>query len=135
MSPEKLVAFGFVVFVILAAVAVVFKKTPRKPKKRHFVNKWRELQKLCSNKDTWPLAVINADNLLDEVMKNLRISGKTMGERLVSAQKIFTDIDGVWYAHKLRNKLAHGEDFKLSEKNVKDALVGFLQALKDLGAL
>jgi hypothetical protein len=41
----------------------------------------------------------------------------------------------VWFGHKLRNKLVH-EDYKLTNRNdVKNALLGFLQALKDLGAM
>jgi hypothetical protein len=58
-----------------------------------------------------------------------------MGERLVSAQRDLTANDRIWYAHKMRNKLVH-EDYNLTRKNdVKEALLGFLQALKDLGAM
>ena len=58
-----------------------------------------------------------------------------MGERLVDAQKVFTDNDGVWYAHKLRKKVEAEPDFKLKKTDVKDALIGIRQGLKDLGAL
>ena len=135
MTPEKIAAITFVGLIAIAAGIVFIIKLPRRPKQRYFVYKWRELQKLCSNKDTWPLAIINADSLLDEAMKRLKISGKTMGERLVSAQRMFTDNDTLWQAHKLRNKLVHEEPLKLTEQDVKNALVGFRQALKDLGAL
>jgi hypothetical protein len=120
---------------MVAAFIILIVRLPRRPKQSKFVSRWRELQKLCKNKDTWPLAIINADSLLDEAMKRLKISGKTMGERMVSAQKMFTDNDAVWHAHKLRNRLAHDEPVKLTEQDVKDALIGFGQALKDLGAL
>jgi hypothetical protein len=90
---------------------------------------------MCGSKDTWPLAIINADKLLDTALKKRRFSGKTMGERLVSAQKKFTNNDSVWFAHKLRNRLVHEQDVSLREKDVKEALIGFRQALKDLGAL
>jgi hypothetical protein len=58
-----------------------------------------------------------------------------MGERMVKAQRLFTDNDGVWFAHKLRNKIDADPTIKLKESEVKQALVGFRQALKDLGAL
>lgn len=134
MSLEKITAIVFVAVILISATIVLIIKLPRRPKQRYFVDKWRELQKLCANKDTWPLAVINADNLVDEALKRLKISGKTMGERLVSAERMFTDNDSLWHAHKLRNKLVH-EEIKLSEQDVREALIGFRQALRDLGAL
>lgn len=100
----------------------------------YFTKKWQVAQRLCAKQDTWPLAIINADKLLDEALKKLHYKGKTMGERLVSAQRDFSDNDSLWYGHKLRNRLVH-EEVKLKEKDVRDALLGLRQALRDLGAL
>jgi hypothetical protein len=83
----------------------------------------------------WPMAVIQADNLLDEALKKRRYKGKTMGERMVSAQKTFTNNNQMWFGHKLRNRIVHESDIKLAEKDVKTALIGLRQALRDLGAL
>jgi tryptophan 2,3-dioxygenase len=136
---DKVLILGLVATVLaLAAVVVgtvVFKRKPRKLKVGDFQNRWKELQKLCAKKETWPLAVINADKLLDDALKRLRFRGKTMGERMVAAQRSFTDNDGVWFGHKLRNRLVHEQEVKLKEAEVKDALIGIRQALKDLGAL
>lgn len=81
------------------------------------------------------LAVIDADKLLDDALKKRHFRGKTMGERLVSAQRSLSDNDAVWYAHKLRNRLVHEPDIKLKKKEAQTALTGFRQGLKDLGAL
>lgn len=121
--------------VFLVAGVGVFKFKPRKLNTQYYQQRWTELQKLCGSKDTWPLAVINADKLLDEALKKLRYRGKTMGERMVAAQRTFSDNDGVWFGHKLRNKLVHEPDIRLKERDVKDALIGIRQGLKDLGAL
>ena len=126
---------------LVALLAVVFaaaRLTRRKPHRLNtaqFLKRWQETQKLLSSKNTWPLAVINADRLLDDALKRRRYKGKTMGERLVSAQHDITDNDGVWFGHKLRNQLVHEENIKLTKRMVQDALVGIRQALKDLGAL
>jgi hypothetical protein len=101
----------------------------------YFTMRWRELQKMCADSSTWPLAIIDADKLLDEALKRSHVKGKTMGERLVTVQRSLTNNDSVWFAHKLRNKLVHEQYDKLKERDVKDALIGFRQALKDLGAL
>ncbi len=101
----------------------------------HFKAEWIAVQKLCASKETWPLAVMNADKLLDEALKKSRLKGKSMGERLVEAQRQLTDNDAVWFAHNLSKKLLADSISRLREADVKRSLVGFRQALRDLGAL
>lgn len=123
------------VLLVVLVAGVLTKRRPAKIDQAQFAERWQELQKLCGDKKTWPLAIINADKLVDDALKKNKYKGKTMGERLVSAQHELTSNDTVWFGHKLRNKLVH-EDYKVTSKNdVKDALLGFLQALKDLGAI
>ena len=102
---------------------------------KKFTERWNEAQKLCASKNTWPLAIINADKLLDDALKQSHYKGKTMGERLVAAQRNLSDNDAVWYGHKLRNKLVHEEYGDLKKRDVQKVLLGFRQALRDLGAL
>jgi hypothetical protein len=115
-------------------LAWLLRRRPGKLNRQQFVAKWQTLQKSCATQATWPLAVIDADKLLDEALKKLHYRGKTMGERLVAAQRDITNNDAVWYGHKLRNKIVH-EDIKLGKRDVMQALQGFRDALKDLGAL
>ena len=130
-----LLLIAFIGVIILVVGGLVARKVPKKLNQKHFTKEWRYLQAMCGNKDTWPLAIINADKLLDLALKKRHFHGKTMGERLVTAQRKLTNNDGVWFAHKLRNKLVHEHAVSLKEKDVKDALMGIRQALKDLGAL
>ncbi|MEO8784955.1 MAG: hypothetical protein ABI221_01325 [Candidatus Saccharimonadales bacterium] len=116
-------------------------RTPRMPRKRRadqFQKRWKDLQKLCAHTDSWPQAIIAADKLLDDALKILHFKGKSLGERLVSAQHSLTDSDGVWFGHKLCGKITSQDDIttmKLKEKDVKEALIGIGQALRDIGAL
>ncbi|NBU33578.1 hypothetical protein EB118_02345 [bacterium] len=132
---ELLLTIALIGSIVLVVLIFASKRIPKQLNKSYFTKEWRYLQVMCGSKDTWPLAIINADKLLDTALKKRRFSGKTMGERLVSAQKKFTNNDSVWFAHKLRNRLVHEQDVSLREKDVKEALIGFRQALKDLGAL
>jgi len=128
---------GIVVIIVLLGVVFGSGYAKRKPKVLnavYFQEKWKEAQGFCKDKTTWPLAIINADKLLDEALKRRRFKGKTMGERMVAAQRELSDNDGAWFAHKLRNRLVHEADVKLKETDVKKALIGIRQALKDLGA-
>lgn len=139
MSTEVIILLIGIVIVCLTVLVVMLKFTlrraPMKPRKKTYERRWKELQAYCKSKDTWPKALLDADNLLDKALIKRGFKGKTMGERLVSAQRKFTDNDELWYAHKLVKKLQDDPEMKLKEREVKDALIGFRQALKDLGAL
>lgn len=113
----------------------VLRRRPKKIKQDQFLSRWQDLQKLLKDKKAWPEAIIAADQLLDEALKKKRFAGRGMGERLVKAQRLLTDNDSVWFGHKLRNKIEQDPNIKLKEKDVKQALLGIRQALKDLGAL
>lgn len=100
-----------------------------------FKKRWQEIQALLKTAEGQQLSIIEADKLLDDALKKLRFSGKTMGERLVSAQRNLSNPNNVWSAHKLRNRLVHETGLKVSQRQVRSALQAFRTALKDLGAL
>lgn len=126
-----IVVFGlFVVFVF----AFIHKGTG-KLDKNFYREKWADIQASASQEVGWVQAVIEADKLLDDAMKKSGYKGKTMGERLVSASRAFSNKDGAWAAHKLRNRIVHETSVKLRKKHVVGALSAFGKALKDLGAI
>ncbi len=130
------IAAGIVLLLLVFfANKIARRLRPRKLNVAYYTKRWIDAQGLCGKENTWPLAVINADKLLDDALKSSHFKGKTMGERLVSAQHQLSSNDAVWFGHKLRNKLVHEDLTKLSKKEVMDAMMGFRNALKDLGAL
>lgn len=138
LTGSKLYLAGVAIVILLLlviAASLIQRRRPKKLNVEYFSNRWRDLQKKCADKATWPLAIIDADKLLDDALKKSHVRGKTMGERMVTVQRSLTDNDSVWYAHKLRNKLVHEQYDNLKERDVKAALIGIRQALKDLGAL
>ena len=138
LSIEKIVFIGGLIVAALVVLVVAFlirRRLPRRLKTDYFKTRWIELQKLCAHPQTWPQAIIEADNLLATALKKKFPGRKSVGERLVSAQKLFSDNDAVWFAHKLRNKLEQRPNIRLKQDDVKEALLGVGQALKDLGAL
>lgn len=86
----------------------------------------------------WKLAVLEADNILDEILEDQGYVGETVAEKLkgMSRTKI-ASYDALWDAHKLRNQIAHGETVgtDLSKKTARDAITKFENAFKDLGYL
>ncbi len=135
MTPEAIFVSVIAGLIVILSALIIIAKKPKRLKKEKYTYDWRELQKLCKDKSCWPEAIIAADRLLDKALKKRKFSGKSMGERMVSAQKVFSDNDGVWFAHNLYKKVVADPEFKIKEADVKDALVGFRQALRDLGAL
>ena len=107
----------------------------RKLKVAKFTERWQALQQNCASRKTWPQAIIEADDLLCEALKKRRYKGKTTGERLVAAQHELTSNDMVWFGHKLRKTILTKDVRKLKKSDILNAMAGFRQALRDLGAL
>lgn len=134
-------SFNWMVFAIVCVALMILglmmftKNRIRKLDVVKYTKRWKELQKNCATRKTWPLAIIDADNLLDDALKALNYKGKTTGERMVAAQHQLTSNDTVWFAHKLRNRIVHEDVRKLKKQEVLEALAGFREALRDLGAL
>lgn len=135
MNLELLAVALFGGLVLLGVVVLGSRKVPRRLNKSHFQARWLELLSKVKTPEGMVLAIIDADKLLDEALKKRGFRGKTVGERLVAAQRHLSDNDAVWQAHKLRNKLVHEHGIKLRKNDTKRALAGFRQALRDLGAL
>lgn len=131
------IVFGVLVLIVITKIGPKFGSNLKKGlNQQYFENRWMELlARVKTSPEGVILAVIDADKLLDEALKKRHFKGKTMGERLVAAQRSLSDNDGVWYAHKLRNRLVHEPGVKLKKSEAQNALQGFRQGLKDLGAI
>lgn len=79
------------------------------------------------------LAVIEADQLLDLVLKRAGFKGETMGDRLEKVKPWqLKSIEGVWNAHKIRNRLVHEPQVRLGHYEAETAVKIFENALKEL---
>lgn len=85
--------------------------------------------------DSASMVIVKADKLLDQAMIEIGLSGKTMGERLKKLHGRLSDENGVWTAHKTRNRIAHETNYAASYDEARRALVAYKTALKDLGAI
>lgn len=88
------------------------------------------------NRQSYNMAVVEGDKLLDKALIEMGLPGRTMGERLKKCGKTtFSQTNAVWNAHKLRNQIAHEPGFKLEYAQSKHALNVYKTALRDLGAI
>jgi hypothetical protein len=127
----------YIGLIILFFIGCYFgwKYRPIRINKAYYFDAWKNLQKLLFDKKTWAQSIIKADKLLDEALKKRHFKGKSMGERMVSAQRHIKDNDGVWFAHKLSAKLESSPKTRLNKTDTKEALTAIKRALQDLGAL
>lgn len=119
---------------ILALIGYVSQNSPELDK-TPFRDAWKKVAEKAQHENTWDMAIVNADKLLDAALKKRGYKGSTMGERLISAKNILSNRNAVWEAHKLRNRIVHEDNVRLNEAKVYEALKGFEIALKDVGAL
>lgn len=78
-------------------------------------------------------ALMEADKLLDYVMRAQGFTGDTMGERLKRHGDRFSDLNGVWGAHKLRNQVAHDINVDIVKPQVINAIKILGRGISDLG--
>lgn len=100
-------------------------------------SEWLKISQAVSrdNESSLHLAILNADKLLDKALRERGFAGKTMGERMKTAQSDWSNANHIWTAHKLRNRIAHETDVRLNHDIVSRCLAAFKQGLKDLGAI
>ncbi len=75
--------------------------------------------------------ILEAEKVIDQALRLLGFPG-TFAEKLQRAGPRFSDIDSLWRAHKLRNRIAHEVGMTISEADVKHAMRAFEKALEDL---
>jgi hypothetical protein len=100
---------------IPAPVGVVH-HVPAQPKNPRW-ERVRELANTTSESD-WRLAILEADIMLNDLLKEQGYRGEGIGERLRDANPLqFATLDLAWQAHKVRNDIAHaGEGFHLTQR-------------------
>lgn len=75
--------------------------------------------------------VMEGDKVLDLALTELGYTG-SLGDKLKKAGPRFSDINGVWGAHKLRNELAHQTGAAANDSRANSAMRIFERALNDL---
>lgn len=99
--------------------------------------RWAEVQRHITSvrEAEWKFAVIEADKIVDDILKN-SFPGETMGERLMNIDRSQMEtLNGLWEAHKIRNRLVHDTNYFLRYTEAKKAIILYERALKELHAI
>ncbi len=127
----------FIVIVLILGITffaiLTLKQKSIQIDKEKYRSMWLKIENdlVKENEQSYQMAILNADKLLGKALEEVGVPGKTMGEKMKKYNK-FTKVNGVWMAHKLRNKIAHEPNVVINYDQTKIALGFFKQALKDL---
>ena len=125
---------GVLVFIAISMTGKHGHKFDKEAYQLNFLRIEQSLQK--DNEASYSMAIIEGDKILDRALMEMGVQGRTMGDRLKRIDKErFSQVNAVWHAHKLRNRIAHESDFKPDYRQAAHALESYKQALKDLGAI
>lgn len=130
----------FAIVIVLGAVLFAF-ITLSKRGGRLDVEKYRvgwlaiEQSIVKGDESTYHLAILNADKLVDQALRERGYDGQTMGERIKATRGQLSHRNDLWTAHKLRNRIAHETGVRVNYMQTRRALSGFKHTLKDLGAI
>ena len=98
--------------------------------------KWQEIEELMrlGRPSNYSRAVLEADKLLDHVLKSLHTPGLTMGDRLKCSKNRFSldAYDAAWRGHKVRNEIVHSSQYEITDFMAKEAITNFKKALGEL---
>jgi len=97
--------------------------------------RWEKIvEKANSNAPAdWRLAILDADIMLDELLRSKGYVGDSVGDMLKSVDKSnFLTLDNAWEAHKVRNRIAHdGAEFDLNERETQRVISLFESVFKE----
>lgn len=98
--------------------------------------RWHYVQTLIEspNESDWRVAIIEADSMLEESLKEKGLSGNTVSELLEAAKESgYRSIQDAWDAHLVRNQIAHdGSDFALSQIEGRRAIKMFQNFFEEI---
>lgn len=139
-SPTSLIFMLIVIVIIgiaLFAVLALSRGRGRPLDKEKYQADWLKIENLIdkSNDASYQFAIMSADKLLDQALKESGVPGQTMGDRLKKSGGRLSDINGVWAAHKLRNRIAHEVNTPINRPVARRMLAIYKTALGDLGAI
>ena len=103
--------------------------------KRQLNKSWQKILLRLNKNDeaNLRLALIEADNLFDDLLKQMRLPGESMADRLkyIDSSQI-SNIDEIWQAHKSRNTIVHNHEYPITRNEIEFGVKAYEKALKEL---
>jgi len=155
-GPLLIVKVGFLAAGIILLTGIIFVLLRTEWLKRLFVQDWIEFttykmlgaRKLAktwgritdrlktANEAEYKLAIIEADNVLENILKRLGYSGETFVDKLKTiGAALLPNLDEVIRAHQVRDKIVYDPDYLLTLDEAREILGIYEEALRNLDAI
>ena len=134
----------------MGILAIIFKSSSKKSDKRIVKNddfnlsqsitlkKLKKIKKRLEKGDesNLKLAIIEADEIVNNILERAGYKGKDMGERLkqINPSQI-ANINDLRRAHRFRNRIVHSPDVKINKEDAKRAIEIYQKVIQDLERL
>ena len=102
------------------------------------VKVWTEVKKRLEGgqESEYKLAILEADGMLDDVLKKMGYIGDTLDERLDKLNsEIIPNLEQLKEARRTRDDILHDPDFRLNQERSQKVIETYEQALKYLEAI
>jgi hypothetical protein len=100
--------------------------------------KWKKILKRFERgtETEWKLAIIEADDLLNEILARMGYEGETLGERLKKVKKtILPNLDEVFQVHKIKSDIVYDPSFRLTFEQAQEILAIYQRTISNLEAI
>lgn len=102
----------------------------------YIITKRQEIESLLNSESEIELkhAVMEADKLVDYILKLKNYAGETFADRMRSAQGAIDSnmCDRIWQGHKVRNQLAHENELQITKQELREATNKLLSYTKSI---
>lgn len=121
-----------------------FVRNPKKHKRKRTLRsavigeRWREIMKRFEGGtlDSMKFAIIDADGLVDDILKQLGLPGEHFADRLARlTPDELKSFPRIWRAHRVRNDLVHTPGFTLVPEEAKEVMDDYRAFLTELEAI
>ena len=105
------------------------------PSREKNVEEWADIliKSRSPDENQRKFALIAADSLIDKILAMAGYDGENLGERLKKIESSDLDsLNDIWEAHKVRNRIAHEADYRMSPEDSAAAIGRFEKALREL---
>ena len=86
--------------------------------------------------DSIKASIIDADNLVEDLLDRMRIEGESMTEKMEKLSTAdFKTLNQLSSAHHVRNRLVHEPGFSLSHEEANKVLENYSSFFKEIGAI
>ena len=103
--------------------------------RRRSLRGWRQILKRLHSSDQvqWKLAVMEADRILDEILKMAGYKGESMDERLEAMNEAqLSNLEQIKNAHRIRQQISQNPDFQITRDEARGIIKIYSQAFTEL---